>query len=490
MTICPSFAAFKFNADPTLLDLSLLNHEPPEASGSGTRNDDGTRETPGFYDDADDTPAVEGAAPVDFFDDAGPAFGDNDGGYADDDGAGGFDPGFHAGGGGDGSDDEMAVGAAEAATGGHYGAVQRFDPRMAPEDREVVIGMGGEDGEKKVFGYFDTTMSKNWAGPEHWKMRRTVRRFEKEKEEEEAIANKTTKSAKGRKAKEPFSIKFTVAEDNNAAPATKTIFASSKATLNLPSTASSKRKKGTLANKKEDYLLPDDKHFASQQLLTLFLKPKAAVNMKRRMQRIAPRPAGEVDEHYWAAAAAAQAGVDATGGKAIMPNDCKERVLMFGLSDDDDDDYGPALPFDTQFFHDDGDTPDFDDDLPMGGDEFEGLIGVMGGVEGEGGAATAGKATNEEDDLLKATQGGPAKRVRPIFVNYARKAKRVDVRLLKENIWKELALESSPSTQNEVSLLLTVVFSRATLTFCLSARCNAACQGIHVRHQWSPHCLS
>lgn len=74
----------------------------------------------------------------------------------------------------------------------------------------------------------------------------------------------------------------------------------------------------------------------------------------------------------------------------------------------------------------------------MGGDEFE--VGIGGVAEGDE-AATSGKAASEEeDDLLKATQG-QVKRARPVFVNYARKAKRVDVKKLKENIWKELALE-------------------------------------------------
>ena len=42
-----------------------------------------------------------------------------------------------------------------------------------------------------------------------------------------------------------------------------------------------------------------------------------------------------------------------------------------------------------------------------------------------------------EQDLLAATQG-LSRRVRPEFVNYAKRAKRVDVRKLKENIWKGL----------------------------------------------------
>ena len=42
-----------------------------------------------------------------------------------------------------------------------------------------------------------------------------------------------------------------------------------------------------------------------------------------------------------------------------------------------------------------------------------------------------------EQDLLAATQG-QTRRVRPETVNYAKRAKRVDVRKLKENIWKGL----------------------------------------------------
>jgi condensin complex subunit 2 len=44
-----------------------------------------------------------------------------------------------------------------------------------------------------------------------------------------------------------------------------------------------------------------------------------------------------------------------------------------------------------------------------------------------------------EQDLLAATQG-QTRRVKPEFVNYAKRAKRVDVRKLKENIWKGLGI--------------------------------------------------
>lgn len=145
------------------------------------------------------------------------------------------------------------------------------------------------------------------------------------------------------------------------------------------------------------------------------------------MQR-APRPEGEVDEHYWAAAAAAAQGAENANG-------------------DEEDDSGPILPFDTQFFHDDGDTPDYDEDLPMGGDDFE--IPVTSSSHGVGTDEGTRKTGGEEEDLLASTQHTQVKRARPQFVNYAKKAKRVDVKKLKENIWKELALESAAREEEE-----------------------------------------
>jgi|SRR6266850_5023710 len=78
---------------------------------------------------------------------------------------------------------------------------------------------------------------------------------------------------------------------------------------------------------------------------------------------------------------------------------------------------GSSIPFNTQFFHDD------DDDGPGFDDGFDGDL--------------AGTADPGEQDLLAETQG-KTRRVRPEFVNYTKRAKRVDVRKLKENIWKGL----------------------------------------------------
>jgi condensin complex subunit 2 len=103
-----------------------------------------------------------------------------------------------------------------------------------------------------------------------------------------------------------------------------------------------------------------------------------------------------------------------------------------------DDESGMPMPFATQFFNDDGDFgPDYDDDLAMG-DDVGGLEGIGPGYDGAD--STSAPPPDTEAELLAAMQS-QAKRVRPEHVNYAKKAKRVDVRKLKENIWRELRLE-------------------------------------------------
>ena len=89
-------------------------------------------------------------------------------------------------------------------------------------------------------------------------------------------------------------------------------------------------------------------------------------------------------------------------------------------------------PFATQFFHEDDFGGGFDDD---------------GGFDGEGRSMMPDDDDGEQD-LLAATQG-QTRRVRPEFVNYARRAKRVDVRRLKDNIWKGLGIVVSKDKNEE-----------------------------------------
>ena len=60
--------------------------------------------------------------------------------------------------------------------GADGGAPEPFDPRRAPNERALIMAMTDADAEGGMLDYFDQSLLKNWAGPEHWKLRKAVRR--------------------------------------------------------------------------------------------------------------------------------------------------------------------------------------------------------------------------------------------------------------------------------------------------------------------------
>ncbi|KAH9940947.1 barren [Epithele typhae] len=280
---------------------------------------------------------------------------------------------------------------AEGQRVGPGGAFVPFDPRRMPGDRDLFT-IDDAEGEMGVLNYFNT---KNWAGPEHWKLRKIVRRPD---------ASEAAASRPKREKKEAFRIDFLTPAEEDIKARQKRLFAPATRGpgINLPgpSTAKGRKPRGKKGKGKEDkrfdQTLPDDMHFSSKQLVTLFLKPKFSLKMRGQRIRTDGKVEDEIDEAFWARAAA---------DKAAGPSD---------------DALDPP-PFNTQFFNDD------DDDGP-GFDDFDG--------------ATAA----EIDESLGPMQA--SKRVKPEAVNYAKRAKRVDVRKLKENIWKGLDI-SAPAVEGE-----------------------------------------
>ena len=57
-----------------------------------------------------------------------------------------------------------------------------------------------------------------------------------------------------------------------------------------------------------------------------------------------------------------------------------------------------------------------------------------------------------------AALAGSSRRVRPQYVNYAKKAKRVDVRRLKENIWKSLDIDVPKPKGPDESMVWVLTF--------------------------------
>lgn len=352
----------------------------------------------GFQDDVN--PLMDGAGgDVDFFGaDMGAPMDDND-----DDGNDFFDaldtaPAFHHGG--------------PVVIDGTTGDVQGygpFDPSAGPSSELVMamafnpdtgLPMDGADGENgsDLFDYFDRRLMRNWAGPEHWKLSRVAATGSLGLGSATGAAAQVAASARkeSKKSKEPFVIDFLSEE---GAVNVKEIFepAERAAAITLPLNAS-KKMASLAASSSDAYLLPEDRHFSSKQLLRLFLKPRVAINMRRK-----GHTAGSgfgADDQVWA---------DAAG---------------------DGDDLAGAdggMPFDTQFFH------DADDGYDANGVD-------LGGLDDSPANATTG-GDMEDEELTQTLQA--LNRVKPEYVNYAKKAKRVDVKKLKENIWKELGILSS-----------------------------------------------
>jgi condensin complex subunit 2 len=102
-----------------------------------------------------------------------------------------------------------------------------------------------------------------------------------------AEASETAKPKAPREKKEAFKIDFTSPSEKDLKEIAKELFApvTRGAGITLPGTSATstsrkgaRGKKNKEKEKKDDHLLPDDMHFTSRQLVTLFLKPKFSVS--------------------------------------------------------------------------------------------------------------------------------------------------------------------------------------------------------------------
>ena len=136
------------------------------------------------------------------------------------------------------------------------------------------------------------------------------------------------------------------------------------------------------------------------------------LQLKIRRRGSAPADTAEHNVDFWAqtgaGAAAGGDGDDDFGGE--------DNTAFGGFGD------GPA-PFNTQILNDDD---EYDDGFAEFADPDGNDVDVTPGADGEG----------AEEDLMQTA--GQLHRVKPENVNYAKRAKRVDVKKLKDTIWKEL----------------------------------------------------
>jgi condensin complex subunit 2 len=305
--------------------------------------------------------------------------------------------------------EEYGVGGVGAEEAGDGMGIGGFDP----EGGQYAVSLQHrrtDAGHEDILSYFDNALHKNWAGPEHWKIRRI-------KDSAKAAGPAPAK----RKEKEPFQINFTASLDPALAELIYTP-ASSNTVITLPKTQWRSKTKN---------LLPDDKHFNSRQLLRLFIKPAARIGSRRpgssnahgraRAKR-EETPDGEMDEAFWAR---------------------KENNASQLLPEPEH----PQGNYDANFFQDDG--------LPMPGglgeddDEFaDAREAFSPDLEGNPASNPPGIAEvmahgdgNHEVGAFGTQLVTQSRRMRPEYVQYARVAKKVDVRRLKEEMWRGIGFD-------------------------------------------------
>ncbi|KAJ1547540.1 hypothetical protein HK096_002473, partial [Nowakowskiella sp. JEL0078] len=314
------------------------------------------------------------------------------------------------------------------AIGFEVGFVDRFDeignavendiqiPNLRELVQPVVTKMIDDDSkedEETVLTYFDQAVLKSWAGPEHWRPQR-VRPV---KVLEEKVAKEARKPSK----KKVATINFT-AEPLDL----KALFATSKATIDLPKSKPNQ----------PSTLLPEDYHVTSESFLTLFTNPNRKISLKKKLKR----EQIQVEED----------GVEMWDG-TIQNN-----------KDTNPDANPQTIVENTGYFYNDEEEVDDDDnddddngliDTGVFGLNLENFVSMDEEMQNDGlvidGAVPIDeenllKLQNEEKQTKNSLDFGDQlveqpKKVRSIApLNFARTAKRVDVKKLKDNIWLEL----------------------------------------------------
>lgn len=427
MDVCPSLKTFDLGDPSGSLDIPFLR--APED----------------WREDKEKTPGIGDKSGM-FIDEENPL------GFDDDDGLGAFDLGtdVNFGEGGEAWAREAALepqmmrvfdaglglsgdGTGGEGDGGDLGIDLMLDPSGQNQGADFVVSMThsqkADRAHEDILSYFDQALQKNWTSAEHWRIRKIK------------DVNKPTDAPRQRKEKQPFEIDFLSPLDSALAEVIYTQ-ASTNTTISLP-------KKDWKSKSRN--LLPDDRHFSSKQLLSLFLKPKARLGRRRlggsRSTSVFGGdsghqndvPEGEMDEAFWASQ------------KAPLPNGADGAPSNTG-----DDTTTPIQgDYDANFFQDDGlpfaGGDDDDDDMDEFADAREhftpgpdGMGGPGGGMlteVGMTGAFNGLTVTNPSDLAFGTMLVTQSRRVRPEYVQYARVAKKVDVRRLKEEMWKGMGFE-------------------------------------------------
>lgn len=251
-----------------------------------------------------------------------------------------------------------------------------------------------------LMAYFDERMKTNWRGPEHWR----VAAIKKSKRVEDSSIKKepsTSESSQTQKKKQSIIINFFDDDDDDIEDK---LFETPKNSL------STTRKPEGRINENANRL-PEDIQYNSVRLTNLFMKPQTSILYfpKKDILSTPNHSKPLTDENFFA-----------NQYNQNQENDRMSTSMRQAELEDLDD---------------------FGNDDDFGGIDFNDAL--------EGGALSNGADSDKAGGMAGSTQlitGG--RKVRPEYVNFSRMAKRVDVKLLKDNLWNSLKPKKN---QSEIS---------------------------------------
>ncbi|KAL9541522.1 hypothetical protein MBANPS3_009078 [Mucor bainieri] len=268
-------------------------------------------------------------------------------------------------------------------------------------------------GDQEILNYFDSALVKNWAGPEHWKLRRPIEKRPTTTNTTAADGNNAEQGERSsrsrrsstRKQAEDFFLPFrdVLKEEDDDEDDDEEDEEEEEEKVFEPATRKPALSKDVL-HKLPDNILPEDIHFSSKLLLQYSLKPAFPGAKKKKLKPHAPAAVPQdngdtPDVDFWAG--------------QTQPYD------------DDMMDYGP----------------DYGDDMDMPTDAYDANDQtILTAFED----TTFYNETQDDDNEHSTLYGDELitnhhlKKNKPLYVNYARTAKRVDVKKLKDNLWKVL----------------------------------------------------
>ncbi|KAL2311910.1 hypothetical protein POMI540_4596 [Schizosaccharomyces pombe] len=232
-----------------------------------------------------------------------------------------------------------------------------------------------------VYEYFDKSMKKNWAGPEHWRIQAlrkninnasTVFNSSNTAESLDNVSRSLSSTERKKRRELDNAIDFLQEVDVEA------LFTPATSSLKLPKSHWKRHNR---------CLLPDDYQYDSKRLLQLFLKPKMSV---------LPNADGEGQLQL---------------NKALDDENDLDGIQPHGFDSDGSDNVDEGIP---PYGFGDSDSPK---QTPL---------------------LTPPSSSGFGDNLLLT-----ARLAKPDMLNYAKRAKKVDVRVLKEKLWKCLDLENT-----------------------------------------------